>query len=389
MGVTMGNLDEILQQCGTERQLSQGEVLIRQGTVSDGVYYLKSGRLGVYREEPDGPYLLTEIVPGETVGELGAATGRLRTATVKAAQRSCVIHVSEADFRRVLDEAPALMAEVIDTVGDRLTSADVGLVALDRSYQHAVDRVQTLHSEKERLQELLRLREELAAMIVHDLQNPLGVIRGGLELLSGAPIVESEVEYVDKVLATMERSLSRMQRLVDTLLDITRLEEGAMALYLRSLDLSALIQESVTEEHPLAESSGVTLENRTLEDIPSIVADRDVLQRVLINLLDNAIKYTPVGGQIWVQVQPDGGMVQVEVGDTGPGIPSEERARIFEKFTQVKRRAGPQRGVGLGLTFCQMAIEAHGGRIWVEDGPNGNGVRFVFALPQVPETAVN
>jgi len=378
----MKNLDEILQQYGKEKKLSPGEVLFRQGSVSDGVYYLKWGGLGVYRDEEDASYLLSVIAPGEMVGELGATTGRSRAATVRAAKESCVIYISDADFHRALDEAPALAAEVMCTMGDRLTDADVVRVTLGQSYRQAVHRVQALRSQKAQLEELLRLREELADMLVHDLLNPLGVISSGLELLKHAPVATTKPEYVTTVIETMERSARRMQRLVHTLLDIARLEEGEMTLQLLPLDLSPLIEEVIAEEYPLAENCGVTLTSRLPAGLPAMPADRDILQRVLINLLDNALKFTPRGGRVWVEAQPEAEGVRVEIVDTGPGIPLEEQARIFEKFTQVQGRVGTRRGSGLGLAFCRMAVEAHGGRIWVEDGPRGNGSRFIFTLPK-------
>lgn len=378
----MIDLVELLRKYGKERKLAPGEVLCRQGLASDGAYYLRWGLLGVYREERGIDYLLSEIVPGNLVGELGAATGLSRTATVKAEEESCVVHISEVDFRRLLNESPDLAAEVICQVGERLTHGDVARVTLGRGYQQAMDRVQALRSEKERLEELLRLREELADMIVHDLRNPLAVIASGLELLKEELVVETMSEYVGSLMETMERSARRMRRLVETLLDIARLEEGGMSLHLVSLDLTALIKEVVAEERPLAENHKVSLENLATADLPLVKADRDTLQRLLINLLDNALKFTPSEGRVWVKSCSQDDEVRVEVADTGPGISPDERERIFEKFTQVRGQAESRRGLGLGLAFCRMAVEAHGGRIWVEDGPQGKGSRFVFTLPQ-------
>jgi len=381
-GGEMADLVELLHRYGTERELSPGEVLCYQGSASDGAYYLKRGLLGAYREEEGTSYLLSEIVPGNLVGELGAATGWSRTATVKAEKESCVIYISEVDFRQLLSEAPDLAAEVISQMGERLTRGDVARVTLGQGYQQAMDRVQALRSEKARLEELLRLREELADMIVHDLRNPLGVIYSGLELLERT-LAGTKSEYVDSLIEMIDRSLGRMQGLVDALLDIARLEEGKVALQLASLDVAALIEDVIAEEHPLAENLGVALENATTESLPLVLADRNALQRTLVNLLDNALKFTPKGGRVWVEAQSRGEMVQVEVVDTGPGIPREEQSRIFEKFTQVRGRTGRRRGFGLGLTFCRMVVEAHGGRIWVEDGPQEKGSRFIFTMPQV------
>jgi signal transduction histidine kinase len=377
----MTDLVETLRQYGEEKTLSPGEVLVRQGSVSDGVYYLKSGRLGAYREEPDGSYFLTGITPGDWVGEIASATGGSRTATVKAEEVSLVVHLSEVDFRHMLQESPALAAAVVSQLGGRLTASDVARVSLGRGYQRTLDRVEALSSEKVRLEEFLRLREELADMIVHDLRNPLGVIVGGLTMLGRVEVAEGDAEYVAAVLRTMELSARRMQRLVETLLDIARLEEGAMRLQPVALDLFPLVEEIMDEERSLAEGKGVTLENRLPANLPAVVADRDILQRVLVNLLDNGIKFTPAGGRVWVEGQAGAEDVQIAVVDTGSGVLEDERSRIFEKFTQARRQPEVRRGAGLGLAFCRMAVEAHDGRIWVEDGPEGKGSRFVFTIP--------
>ena len=379
----MAELIEVLQQYGQEKVLSPGEILIRQGSESDGVYYLKTGRLGAYREESDGSYSLSEIEPGKLVGELAAATGWPRTVTVKAEEESLVLHVSQADFHRALRESPALTSAIVSHIGERLTDADVARVSLGRGYRRILDRVDSLKTEKAQLEELLRLREELADMIVHDLRNPLGVIAGGMQMLDGVSVTEADAEYVASVLKTMRRSSQRMHRLVDTLLDIARLEEGAMDLQIVALDACGLVEEMVAAERSLAEAKDITLENRVEVALPAVLADGDILQRVLINLLDNALKFTPVGGRVWVEARPRDGVVELSVVDTGPGIPPDERERIFEKFTQVRGQQTTRKGSGLGLTFCQMAVEAQGGRIWVEDGPQGRGSCFTFTIPRV------
>ncbi|MGD1996973.1 MAG: ATP-binding protein [Anaerolineae bacterium] len=378
----MESLSKILQRYGREKELPAGAILLRQGSLSDGAYYLKQGRLGVYREERETSFHLAEIEPGEFVGELGATTGRSRTATVKAEEESRVIHISDDDFNRVLNEAPGLAAEIVHLLAKRLTASDSARITLGRSYRLALDRAKALRTEKARLEELLRLREELADTIVHDLRNPLGVLSAGLHMLKRSPAEGAEAEYQASVAKMMERTVRRMQRLVDTLLDIARLEEGEKMLSLTPLDLSGLVEEVVAEERPLAESDGVTLETRLPGDLPSVMGDRDVLQRVLFNLLDNAIKFTPRGGRAWIELQPETERVRIGIVDTGPGIPPEERERIFEKFTQVKGYAECRRGSGLGLAFCRMAVEAHGGRIWVEESSDGVGSCFAFTIPR-------
>jgi signal transduction histidine kinase len=286
-----------------------------------------------------------------------------------------------------MQEAPTLVAKVVGTMGERLAYADVVRITMSQSYHRAADRVQALRSEKTRLEELLRLREEMSDMIIHDLRNPLGVIKTGLDLLARVRVVESDSEYSAHVIQTIEKSTTRMQRLVDTLLDITRLEKGAMALSMGPMDLGALVEDTVADLSPLAEVGNVTLNSRLAEEFLLALADQDVVERVLVNLIDNALQFTPPDGQVWVEARAEEENVRVDVVDTGAGVPPEERTRVFEKFTRGRGKRGSQGGAGLGLTFCQMAVEAHGGRIWIEDGPAGKGSRFIFTLPQAHKVA--
>ncbi len=382
--IKMKELTDILQLYGKEENLLPDEVLIQQGLASDGVYYLKQGRLGVYREEQNTTYRVAEVTPGEMVGELGAVTGQLRMATVKAEEESCVIHISDTDFYRAVNEDPALVSKVIGMVGNRLVNAHIVRITISQSYRQAAERAKTLDTQKAQVEELMRLREEVADMIVHDLRSPLGVIANGLELLIEMLPSDAKTEYAVSVIGAMERSVQRMQRLVNTLLSIARLETGEI-LHLLPLDLYTLVEEIMVEELPLAESRGVTLQAHLPEDLPLVLADRDFLERVLVNLLDNALAHVPEDGQVWVEAHPQTDKVQVEIIDTGPGIPPEDRERIFEKFTQVQHPVKTRRGVGLGLAFCRMAVEAHGGRIWIKDGPQGRGSRFIFTIPMAQD----
>lgn len=381
----MNDLEAILQKYGRRHILQPGEILIRQGAASDGIYYLETGELGVYWEDGETAFLLSLIAEGEIVGEIGAATGGPRTATVRATQESHVIHISEADFHRAMKEDPRLAAEVISTIGCRLSDANVAQVTLGRSYRQAIERVHALRTQKARLEELLQLREELANMIVHDLRNPLSVISSGLDLLRDTPGAVSSEEYIQAAVEAMEQSARRMQRMVNMLLDITHLEEGRLQLNRQPLDIASIIAAVKAEEDSLAESYRIFLEARLPEHLPLVLADRDLILRVLFNLLDNALKFTPTGGQVRIEAERKGDWVEVRVLDTGPGIPLAERERVFEKFTQVRRPVRTRSGTGLGLAFCRMAVEAHGGRIWVDSGPKGVGSCFFFTVPLAQE----
>ncbi|MBN1179392.1 MAG: HAMP domain-containing histidine kinase, partial [Anaerolineae bacterium] len=334
----MDDILSILEGYGEEQHLPPGMVICHQGSASDGVYYLKSGRLTVYLEEQGELFPLSEVAPQEMVGELGAATGWPRTATIRTEEPSCILHVPAENFKRALIEIPSLAAEIVRQIGERLTAADVARLTLGNSYQQALARAQTLHTEKAQLEEVLRLREELAHTLVHDLRNPLGVISAGLDMLAHPLSQEADTpEQREYLIDLMYRSARRMQYLVDTLLDIARLEEG-LELRTQPLKLCDVLNDVIAEERPLADKAQIALENRIAPHLPPVRADAAIVQRVLINLIDNALKFTPSGGRVWVEARADGGEVELAVVDTGPGIPQADRARIFEKFTQVKGR---------------------------------------------------
>jgi signal transduction histidine kinase len=148
--------------------------------------------------------------------------------------------------------------------------------------------------------------------------------------------------------------------------------------------LSNVVENVFADLRPLAQEVEVQLVNTLSPDAPPVSVDADKIERVLMNLVDNALKYTPADGVITVRARTlDSKHMQVEVIDTGPGIPDDYKQRLFDQFVQIEGRAKVRRGVGLGLTFCRLVIAAHGGRIWIEDNPEGGSV-FAFTLPLVP-----
>jgi NtrC-family two-component system sensor histidine kinase KinB len=225
--------------------------------------------------------------------------------------------------------------------------------------------------------ELDKLRDDLTSMIFHDLRSPLANVISSLEVLHSA--MQPESETLQPVLAIAMRSSRRLSRLVDSLLDLARLNAGKDILDVSEASLNTLISEAVDEVKPVADAKSHTLDVKISKRLPKLVFDVDMIRRAIINLLENAIKFTPSGGQIGVHARRKGGDVIVSVADTGPGISEDEHQRIFEKFARGGQKDRPK-GLGLGLSFCKLAIEAHGGRIWVDSEP-GQGAVFSFALP--------
>ncbi len=241
-----------------------------------------------------------------------------------------------------------------------------------------VDSLQwTLRDITER-KELDSLREDLAAMIYHDLRAPLANIISSLDILDTMLPPESS-SSIRSIFQITYRSADRMQRLISSLLDINRLETGQQILNKKTVDIVELAQEAKETVFSSIESKQQKILMHFPKKVVTLHVDVDMIRRVMINLLENANKFTAMGGTIDFGAQPNAKTIKVWVEDNGLGIPREMQEFIFEKFTRLKVEGTPK-GVGLGLAFCRLAIQAHGGRIWVESKP-GHGSRFIFSLP--------
>ncbi|MBP7692184.1 MAG: GAF domain-containing protein [Anaerolineales bacterium] len=245
---------------------------------------------------------------------------------------------------------------------------------IQRKGQEFIQWIQRDISERLQLEEM---RNDLMSMIFHDLRSPLGNIISSLDVVQASIAPESETEHALLTIAT--RSAMRMSRLVDSLLDLRRLEAGQVNLNREQSDLHVLAADALELVTPLAEGKGIRLRADIPPRLPLVDVDADMIRRVIINMIENAVKYTPGEGTVTVSAKASARELTIMVKDTGPGIPLAEQARIFSKFTRLQREAAPK-GLGLGLAFCKMAVEAHGGRIWVESTP-GQGAAFSFTLP--------
>lgn len=237
----------------------------------------------------------------------------------------------------------------------------------------------TLHDISER-KALDDLRNDLISMVYHDLRSPLANIISSLDILSGL-VNAKENETIQAILAVATNSTTRIERLVNSLLDINRLESGQKIVNQNVVHLEKLVNQAIKEVIPLAESRNQQIASFVTNEQPPVWVDEDMILRVLLNLLENAAKFTPSGGRVFVDASQENGddWVTISIEDNGPGIPILERERIFDKFTRLRgtNRTG---GLGIGLAFCKMAVEGHGGKIWVES-QNNVGTTFFFTLP--------
>ncbi|RME46258.1 MAG: GAF domain-containing protein [Caldilineae bacterium] len=231
-------------------------------------------------------------------------------------------------------------------------------------------------------QELARLRRDFINMIVHDLRGPMGTLLGTVQML--AMVLddipdESLKGEAQGLLEIANRSGQYLKDLIDSVLDLSRLEQGETLISRTPVSLHALLREVEDQTRPQAEMKDLHIDFRSPPGDRTIEVDHSMIRRVLVNLVDNAIKYTPSGGQITVEGTFDDHTLTMTVTDTGPGIEKEKQKMLFDKFTRATTDAAIQ-GVGLGLAFCKMAVEAHGGKIWLESTV-GVGSRFGFTIP--------
>lgn len=225
--------------------------------------------------------------------------------------------------------------------------------------------------------DLLRLqlqKEQLTSFVIHDLKNPVNAVDLHAQLLLRRGELSARSQ---KSVQQIRQEMRTLMRLVLNLLDINKADEGSLSAAVDSVDLAALAADVENEFEAQAESNEVTL--AVALETTEVSADIDLLRRVLENLVDNAIRHAPAGSQVRLSSKSEPGAVLLTVTDRGAGIPEELRGRIFERFARLDPNADRRSGRGLGLQFCKLAVEAHGGHIWVEDAAPGTG--FWIRLP--------
>lgn len=239
-----------------------------------------------------------------------------------------------------------------------------------------------LLSERVRSDDAVANRDDFLSMVSHDLRNLLAGIVMGAELVSNMERASPDGSHSD-VGGRIQRYAARMNRLLGDLLDVGSIDAGRLAVSPVHGDVDAVIEEAADTFRASASAKNIALETELPRRPLPAKFDHDRLVQVLANLLANAIKFTPDGGRICVRGESAGAYVQIDVCDTGCGIPPEMQEAVFERFRQVGEK--DRRGLGLGLYISRCLVEAHGGRIWAESTP-GHGSRFCLTLPASPVT---
>ncbi len=266
--------------------------------------------------------------------------------------------------------------ELVQAIADQ-----AGIAVLNaRLYAESRRQYKELQTAHQRYREL---QENLTAMVYHDMRSPLANVTNSLELLRSL-LSENVDETIASVLSIAERGANRIQRLTNSLLDISRLESGQPIIHRKTVDPLGILHEAMEIVLPTIKERGQPLETDLPACLPLIFVERDMILRVLINLLENASKYSHNNKPIYIgaSVLEQNGheWVMFSVKDSGLGIPSEDLEYIFQKFARSSYHRDKVRGIGLGLTFCRLAVEGHGGTIWAESQVN-EGSQFFFTLP--------
>ena len=249
---------------------------------------------------------------------------------------------------------------------------------LAQATAEALQRARSFDAEREarRTAEILsRAREDVLGVVAHDLRNPLNLVSMTTQLLMEPDL---SPERRKSTFAINERALKRMNRLIADLLDVVRLEGGHLSLDIGDTDVSRVLTETMEAFEQRASEQGISLVLSPEPPNITVRADEERVLQLIDNLVGNALKFTPSGGQVSIGARVDDNELRVSVADTGPGIPEEQRARLFDRFWQA--RFADRRGLGLGLPIAKGIAEAHGGRLWVESTV-GSGTTFHFGMP--------
>ena len=300
-------------------------------------------------------------------------------------------------FRRVLEKAPDVPVVVLSGqddealavkavhhgVQDYLIKKDITSKHLERAMRYAVERQGLLRSLEMSRKQQLDFKNQFLSHVSHELRTPLTCIHQYVTLLMdglAGPVTPDQADHLKTVL----RSVNQLHAMIRDLLEATRAESGKMRIEPRCISLADLIQQAITMMRPTADEKAIGLESGLDRRVPLVHADPDRVLEVLINLIDNAIKFTPPEGSVVVKaclVETDPGAVYVSVSDTGRGISAEARTLIFERLYQDPDAVDNNRsGLGLGLFICREIVRLHEGRIWVSSEP-GHGSTFTFTLP--------
>jgi len=392
LGLEERDLDE-LAQAAEVRRCSAGTVLCEEGEPGDTVYVIVRGEVEmVKRLDDESERYLHSAGPGEFFGEMAILQEGVRTATVRAAKPSVVLAINRAPFLKVLGRSPSLGIRILVRLTTRLREGDQQAIAELRKANEELTRA------LRHLERLDQTKSDFIRVSAHELRTPVAALLGYAQMMQNSPTIQDAPE-LQMLVEGIVTGTERLHRIFNSILDLSRVMVGDLDVRKSPLNIAGICNSIRTEFASALEGRNISLElTEELRELPLCPADPDLLYKTFYHLVNNAIKYTPDGGQITVtgrvvEVPDLGECVEVVVEDTGIGIPPEDIDLLFEKFYRTGEVALHSSGTttfkgggpGLGLAIAKGVVVAHNGRIWAEspgyDEENCPGSRFVVQLP--------
>jgi signal transduction histidine kinase len=388
------------------RRLPAGAVVVRQGDPARVLYFLAAGRLEatVAGGDPEAPPVGVLVAP-QWFGELAILSRQPRTATVMAASACEIWTLPRKAFEAFLARHPAVARNLLQALCARIQQKDLDVLGQSSLALENARLARRIQEQARQLELASRHKSRFLASMSHELRTPLNAIIGFSEVLLDASLGPLPAEEQQEFLTNILTSGKHLLRLINDILDLSKIEAGKMELHCKAVDVADAIEEVLATVKPLAHKKRIQLAGESPGGLPPAWADAPRLKQILFNLLSSAIKFTPEGGRVWVTarrvdqwggesvdragpvhpstslpVHPVVQSVEVSVHDTGLGIPVEEQERIFQEFEQVGDPARAHEETGLGLVLVKRLVEMHGGGVRVESAV-GRGSAFTFTLP--------
>ena len=394
-------------------QVTQGAKAIGRGEFDQMIRVKSTNEVGVLAEEFNAmrgnlKHAIDKITEEEK--KMTAIVNSLAEGLILVDGDNQVLHINPAaelllnldggqigvDFTQIIRDEELTTALKESQRQIALNKADISEVTLDRDDEKLVLRVVAspfldesgatlgtvyVFDDITREKEIDQMKSDLISLVNHELRTPLTSIIGFVSFMSDGKAGVVNEKQKD-ILARVERQSKQLTALINDMLDVSRIEAGRIEMNQEPVSVMEVAMQRIEEILPQADAKSIWLQLSAPESLPTIIGDEARLGQVFTNLIGNAIKFTPDNGKVTIRLQVDGHLLHVEVIDTGPGIPVEERNTIFDKFYQLGDfRTRQQGGSGLGLSIVKHIIEAHTGKLWVDDGDDGIGSNFQFVLP--------
>lgn len=348
-----------------------GAIVCHEGRMEEYFYVITSGQVEISKRFDDETQrTLHHLGPGEFFGEIALVQKTSRSATVRTLEVTSVLRIDHETFGTVLERSPLMALQIVRQVSARLRDADQQAIADLRRKNVELARAYAA------LEEQQRVRSGFLTTVSHELRTPLTTVSGYLHFLEQGVL---GTEQQKQAVKTIARNVGTIVHLVNSILFLQELD--MIRLDFQAVDVGEIVLKAVQRVWERAAESGIRLRVEMEPDLPPLHVDKMELQRAIEILLNNAIKFSPDGGEVCVKVFTTGDRVGVCVADPGVGIPAEELENIFEPFTQARSPEGRLfGGIGLGLPIARHVVELHGGSIEVQSRV-GRGSEFTILLP--------